>query len=301
MSKNIISIALLILFVTSSITIGQKRHKRDWDDFDDIAWVDINPHATPMIELTYGLSEFKQKEFNGDFSKTGSFELKLGYSDTYEHWSESLIERNDNFIFGAYHSSDFISDDPLTNEFDFNVWQFGLGKREGYGFDLEPVQIIPYTQSSLVWNILKTDQIPGAPGTQDSVVYDSYLNDVGILDRYNNQIRFGNDYEAGVRVNVASFIDISGGFQFGTIYPRYMVWKQLGSFAVQTAGLALLDEFIEEIMDSSPAAGPLMNVLLKGAFNYAFYRLQQDKMSWPFISEAPLGYENFKFGVTFTF
>jgi hypothetical protein len=301
MPKKIISITVLILLVSSSIVWGQRRHGRDWDDFDDIAWVDINPDATPMIEFSYGFSKFRQKKFNGDFSKIGSFELKLGYTETQELWSEPLIDRNDNFIFGAYHSSDFVSDNPLSSEFDFNVWQFGIGKREGYGFDFEPVQIIPYTQSSVVWNILKTNQTPGAPVTQDSLVMNSYLNDVGILDRYNNGVRFGNDYEAGLKVNIASFIDITGGFQFGTIYPRYMVWKQIGSFAMQTAGLALLDEFVDEIMDSSPEAGPIMNVLLKGAFNFAFYKLQQEKMSWPFNSETPLGYENFKFGVTFTF
>jgi hypothetical protein len=40
---------------------------------------------------------------------------------------------------------------------------------------------------------------------------------------------------------------------------------------------------------------------LKGAYQYAFYTLTKDKMNWPFNTESPLTYENFKFGVTLTF
>ncbi len=304
MSKNLTLIVLLITLIFSSVSFGQRKHKRDWDkwkDFDDIAWIDIDPGSMPMIEFNYGFSQIDQKKFAGEFSKTGLLELKLGYSNTFSDYPEYLIEREDNFIFGGIHDSKYASEDFSSGEFNAEMWQLGLGKREGYGFDMGEIQIIPYTQNSIVWNRLKMSDIPPAPVSDDTLITNAYQNDLKIIDRFNESFRFGMDYETGLKVNVASFVDISGGYQFGEVFPRYLIWKHMGSFAVETAGLALLDTFIREIMDSSPAAGPLMNVLLKGAYYYAFHQLKKENMNWPFKTESPLTYETFKFGVTFTF
>ena len=64
-----------------------------------------------------------------------------------------------------------------------------------------------------------------------------------------------------------------------------MVWKHLGSYAIEIAGLAILDEFVEEITDSSPAAGPLMNALLKGAYSFAFYQLKKENKNLKKLSQ----------------
>ena len=58
---------------------------------------------------------------------------------------------------------------------------------------------------------------------------------------------------------------------------------------------------INKIFKSSPAAGPVVNFLLKNALAYGIYELRKDKMNWPFKSEAPITYDQFKFGVTFVF
>ncbi|HSP87628.1 MAG TPA: hypothetical protein VLN45_05810, partial [Ignavibacteriaceae bacterium] len=62
-----------------------------------------------------------------------------------------------------------------------------------------------------------------------------------------------------------------------------------------------LDSFVDEIMDSSPYAAPIVGFVLKCALSYGVYELRQDKMNWPFKSAAPLAYDQFKFGMTFTF
>jgi hypothetical protein len=63
----------------------------------------------------------------------------------------------------------------------------------------------------------------------------------------------------------------------------------------------LLDTFINEVFKSSPAAGPIVNFVLKNALAYGIYELRQEKMNWPFSSEAPLAFDQFKVGVTFIF
>ncbi len=60
-------------------------------------------------------------------------------------------------------------------------------------------------------------------------------------------------------------------------------------------------DLFTEVFESSPAAGPIVNFLLKNALAYGFYELRQEKMNWPFNSEAPIAYDQFKFGVTVVF
>ena len=59
--------------------------------------------------------------------------------------------------------------------------------------------------------------------------------------------------------------------------------------------------FINKIFKSSPAAGPVVNFLLKNALAYGIYELRQDEMNWPFPSAPPIALDNVKFGVTLTF
>ena len=63
----------------------------------------------------------------------------------------------------------------------------------------------------------------------------------------------------------------------------------------------MLDAFINEILNSSPAAGPVVFFILKSALGYGLYELRQDKMNWPFTSAPPIAFDNIKFGVTFVF
>jgi hypothetical protein len=63
----------------------------------------------------------------------------------------------------------------------------------------------------------------------------------------------------------------------------------------------LLDKFIDEIFESSPSAAPVVNFMLKSALTYGMYELRKDKMNWPFNSDSPLTYDQFKFGLTFIF
>ena len=63
----------------------------------------------------------------------------------------------------------------------------------------------------------------------------------------------------------------------------------------------LLDQFIDEIGESSPYAVPVVNFFLKNGLSYAVYELRKDKMNWPFDSAPPLCIDSFKFGLTFVF
>ena len=125
--------------------------------------------------------------------------------------------------------------------------------------------------------------------------------DKKILDRYDGAFRFGTASEGGVRIEIANTVSLDAGFEASVIFPRHLFWKQLISFAIESGGQGAVDFFVDEVMDNSPAAGPIVNFVLKNALSYGFYLLKKDSMNWPFETEKPLTYETFKMGVSFTF
>ncbi len=290
---------LIILIIFSGVLSAQSyRFGNDWDDWDDDVF-DWYGDSRPMIEVNYGLGKLSHKGFaDGRFADIGSIELKLGYSEIDTHYEDYLIELDSRYIFGS-RISDVLRSDYTPEDFQYTseLYRFGFGKREGYGYKFGPVSLIPYTQGALTWskfNSLKRNQALPAGFTE--------LNSVQpVADRYGNAFRFGSLAEAGVMLQAANMIGFNVSYEGSVMYPRLLVWKWMGSVILEHAGYAAIGEFVEEIMDRVPAAGPVMNVLLRGGFQYAFFQLRKDKMNWPFDTESPLTYEQVKFSVTLTF
>ena len=122
-----------------------------------------------------------------------------------------------------------------------------------------------------------------------------------IRDRYNESFRFGTSNEAGIRIKPIENLILDAAYERSVVFERHLFWKWAGSAIIETAAQGLIDGFINEVFESSPAAGPIVNFLLKNGLAYGLYELRQEKMNWPFNSEAPLSYDQFKFGVTVVF
>ena len=290
-------ILLLICFVSTNVEAQKKESKRkskrrteersrNWDW--DWSW---DNYSRPMIEVNYGMGEAKHKILGSDFAKVGLAEIKLGYSSIDEYYFDTILDLSERFFFASNVSTDLRSnnDDPLTLESD--LWRFGFGWRSGYGYAIGGAAILPYIQSDITWSKLDMKEYPD-PSLQD---------DIALLDKYNESFRFGVSNESGIKLEFASFISVNAAYETNVIFPRHLFWKHAGSFALEAIGMSTIDFFVDEIIDSSPAAGPILNFLLKSGYSYAFYQLKKDKMNWPFDSTAPLTYETFKIGATFIF
>ena len=127
------------------------------------------------------------------------------------------------------------------------------------------------------------------------------LDDAQIADRYNEAFRFGTGAEAGVRFKIIPLISLDVSYERSAIFERHLFWKWAGSGIIEMASQGMLDHFINKIGKSSPAALPIVSVILKSALSYGIYELRQERMNWPFKSAAPLSYDQFKVGVTFNF
>jgi hypothetical protein len=124
---------------------------------------------------------------------------------------------------------------------------------------------------------------------------------MSILERYEGTYRFGMNTEGGIRLSFSKLLALTASYEVAVVYPRHVFWPWLGSYAILNIATGLVSGFSDDIMRSSPAAGPIVYFLLKNGIAFAYYQGVKDKMNWPFTSETPMMLNTFKLGLSFTF
>jgi hypothetical protein len=260
----------------------------DWEDFD-FEFDLFDTHKAPSISVTYGFSSINLENFSGSFADPNIPELKLGYTtEKSNREADGILNYKYNYLFLSNIRTD-ISGTPGANEIESNLWRFGVGWAKGYGYDLGSAAIIPYNSYSFAWSRLDVKEFPDNQEDRDK------------LALYNEAFRFGTGSEAGLRIQVIPQVTLEVAYERSVIFERHLFWKWAGSSLIEGAGHWALDSFVDRILESSPYAAPVVSFVLKSALSYGVYELRQEKMNWPFKSTAPIGYDQFKFGVTFNF
>jgi hypothetical protein len=280
-------------------------HAKEWDWEWDEDWMDWEFHGRPTIELNYGIPQIGIRSLTkSEYGNVGLAELKIGYS-TLREYEDYISKYRFRYLFLNNFSKDFASkEDKYYSELFGNIWQFGIGWQEGYGYQIGKSAIIPYTSNSAVWTRLKANyynHLADGPVAHNGKVGLAGEEAIKTMDLFNDAFRFGTSTEGGIKIQPVSLITLNAGFERTIVFPRHLFWKHLGSMCVEWIGLGMADFFTREIMDESPAAGPIMNFILKNAVSFGMYQLRREKMNWPFKSAEPLTIDTFKFGVTFTF
>lgn len=284
MNKNIFQfliLTFLILVSISNCTKGQK----GWNNE-----LTFGSHyqSAPIVSFNYGSSEVHLEDFKEPFEDVNLVELKLG------NMRFNSLKNSRNVL--SYKSNNF-SVMNITSEFskneldklDFNLWRFSLNRDKGYGYQIGSQQLIFYNSLGISWSHLEVD---------DSILI---KEDKEQIELYNNDIRFGTRAEGGIKFIILPQIVLDLNYERAIVFPRHLFWKASSSFLIESLSLFLLDEFIDEIKDSSPMATPIVNFVLKNGLSYAIYELRKEKMNWPFDSSSPLMNNSVKFGITFVF
>jgi hypothetical protein len=274
-----------------------------WLDWKDYNWFNWKFHGKPFIEINYGFGEANHKKLKSDFADIGSLELKLGYASRSTYYTEEIIKFNEKYLFASRFRADLKSSSIVVGEMRSDLWRFGLARREGYAYKFNNFSIMPYHGSGFVWSRLDMIDYPAKFYllTNPPMAFDDAVNDTDILNRFHQVYRFGTVNEGGIRFDISSAVSLNVSYEGAVIFPRYLVWKHLGSLIIEEGTRHLLDNFIDEVSDSSPYATPVVDFLLNNGLSYAFFTLKKDRMNWPFETEAPLTYETIKFGITVTF
>ena len=216
--------------------------------------------------------------------------MKLGKTYQHDYNEDSrILKYRMSFLFLDKVTSELAPDED--NAIMSESWRWGIGRSTGYGYKMGSAAIIPYNSNSFTWTRLDADE---SLANLDAAV-------IPVIERYNNLYCFGNTTEAGIKIQIIPAVSVEPSFERTIVYERHLFWKWGGSMLIESVGQSLIDEFVEEIIDSSPYAGPAVNFLLKNAFSYGMYELRKEQMNWPFPSAPGLLYDQFKIGMTFVF
>jgi hypothetical protein len=270
-----------------SASESEECHNNDFDWEEEFS--EFGLKGSPTVSLSYGQSEIGLENFSSSFVDPKFLELKLGYTYLRDSkYSEDILKYSYNHM---YLSNFFTKtdDNAVDDAINTNMWRFGFGWATGYGYDLKNISITPYYSYSLGWSRVEFKDVP-----VDSA--DKYTT-----DRFNEAYRFGSGSEAGVSFKFLPLLSLDVGYERSIIFERHLFMKWAGSAIIEMAAMGMLDYFIKKIGKSSPAALPIMNVILKGALAYGLYELRQEKMNWPFPSAPPMSYDQWKVGLTFNF
>jgi len=290
------AIVFLIGFGFSKAQDDSTKTDKDWDwhwnEWNDWQMDFELKHSQPAISLQYGLANLNRDDVQSQFVDPNLLELKLGYIKDRNVWgTDYIIKHSYKFLYLSNESNKLSGKNPVGTEIESNMWRFGFGRLSGYGYKLgESAAIIPYYSYTMNWSNINFKY--------PDILTDS---DHDKLNLYDKSFRFGTSSEGGVRVKVIDNLMFDVGYERSIVFQRHLFWKWAGSALIETAAQGLLDGFISKVFESSPAAGPVVNFILKNALAYGIYELRQDKMNWPFNSEAQISYDQFKFGLTFVF
>ncbi len=312
MLRRLLFAVLIIFTAVQTISIAQEadsievkireRHKkRVYPGNNDWKVVSFS-EGKPSIDISYGINNYAIKSFDTKFNKTGIAEIRLGHTDTDLVDSNSyLINYHNGFIGFALIQNELQQDDAEIIKINSKDWRIELGYLSGYGYKFGKSAIIPYTSNSFLWQDLSLEY----PNLIFSPILNQNLFPAEVernqIERINDGIRFGTKTQGGIRLQIVPLFAIDAGYEKTAIFPRHLFWKQAGSMLIEGAAQGLLDAFINEIKDNTPAATPIINFLLKNGLAYGIYELRKSDMNWPFNTEEALTMDSFKIGLTFVF
>lgn len=274
----------------------------DWNDWE--GWnIDLGlKDKKPAISLQYGLAKMNRSDFYSEFVDPGLIEIKLGYIDDRPAWeTDYIIKHNYRFLYLSNESNKLSGKNTNGLDIESDMWRFGLGRSSGYGYLFgESAAIILYNTYTLNWSRIDFT-VPLLITDHTTHQYLPYYKDYNLLNLYEGSFRFGTSSVGGIRIKIIDNVMLDAGYERSIVFQRHLFWKWAGSAVIEVAAQSLLDGFVNKIFESSPAAGPIVNFVLKNALSYGIYELRQDDMNWPFNTEAPIAYNQFEFGLTFVF
>ena len=278
----------LIYFLYFLIVTPVFNPPEDWDSYINEKW---GGTYNPFIHVDIGYGFPGQESFTSTFSSVGTAGLNMGYT-TYDKAQSYVYKLDEKYLFGKYTSSDIGEDLVTTQEGTISTtsWSFGLGRKIGYGWKVGPFSLIPFNQNQLV--------LSGLRFTYPESILQS---EADFLTRLEGDTRFGVSTEGGAEFYVARAIAVTASFEGTVVFPRFVFFHWIGSYAVQSISNTLISYFSESIVKSSPLLGPIMFLILKNALSFAWYYAIKREQYWPIPSETPFTMETFKLSASLTF
>ncbi|MEI6088887.1 MAG: hypothetical protein WCR42_00390 [bacterium] len=248
-------------------------------------------HHAPTMEFLYGKTQSTLATIP-HFADNFNLEARLGTTTTKViSNSDYVVKYSFNYI-SLNHVNEALgtATGNQTDVIGTKSWRVTLSGNDGYGWKVgKESAIILYHGDGMAWNSIKfTDTLQ------------TFAENVP-LRTLSDGVRFGQQYEGGIKIKVFKYLTIGAGYETNQIYPRFLFWKWAGSGLIEGAGHGMADWFIGKVKKSSPAIVPVVDFLLHNAINFGMYELRKNDMNWPFDTADPFVQNNFKVSMGFTF
>lgn len=245
----------------------------------------------PTIELEYGFNQsyYNASVLSKEFNPNNRFMGKIGYANYGETVQGSgLLKYDFGSLFYAQSLGevDKLSDDGKLNT---NIMSFGAMSSNGYGYTLgENFFIILTHGTGLSWNSLDFSD-------PDGVIDPSQIDLIKVMDK---GIRFGELYEAGVKIRLIENIGLSANYSENLIMPRFQFWYWSLGKVIEGTTQGLAEIFISRVKTTSPELVPIIYFVIKNGISYGFNRLREKNMNWPSNTAPPLFEKNVNIGIS---
>lgn len=244
----------------------------------------------PFISVEYGMTEKNDKNLYGSFNRTGVAGIKIGHQDlNFENEDSGILELEKSYMYFSLHSKDFDNENDKM-KMQAKVTQFGFGWDDAYGYGSKRTGIFFNNGYGIGWSKLQAENA--------SI---SNSNDIATLDRFHGAFRFSVRSEGGISIQPIPFLSINANVERTTIFPRMLFWKTGGSILSEMICHWTVQSFVDKILDSTPAAGPIIHFILQNGVAYGFSELRKEEGNFPFGGENPLMLDTYKIGFTMAF
>jgi hypothetical protein len=306
MKKIILAVVVLSFFIplvagaqdndsTSDRPVKRRHHK--WYRFFEFT-------RHPEIALNGGWTSLNLKDLSLPFASPGFAEVEVGHSRTDDAgFGHGIVSHEFSYISLASISTD-LRGKSTGMEINTSLWRAGLGWTKGYGYQLGgDASLLLLHEGGINWSQLdvrdKRIGLNPGPDQASRVIIDAA--DDSLLMPFDGTIRFGTKTGAAIVVKPAEMLGVKIGYERQIVFPAVMFWKWAGSAIIEVAAQEAFDRFVKQILESSPAAAPVVGFVLKNGFSYALYELRKDRMNYPFDTAPPLRADSFTLGLSFTF
>jgi hypothetical protein len=277
----------LLFCVPLRAVLAQDDKSDDWDSWKDFKFT---YRRSPTLSIYYGWTTPSFDGFTQDFAKSGFLQFKIGGSTVR---TKDMIANLVNYKYEYFEVANFaprLTTLPSSNEVVTETWRFGGAAETGMGYgNPSSFSVILYNSGGINWSQISVPKQVLTPA------------DSNILELYNGTFRFGTLSEGGVKLRLSNLFIIDGGYERAMIFPRTLFMKWVGSALLERVFQWGVDEFVDKVVDNSPAAAPVVSFVLKNGVSYAMYELRKKSMNWPFPSDPAMLNDTWKIGVSMTF
>ena len=290
MFHKMVILFLVIGFLGLDLFGQSPQTKADFEEEFGFPWAQ---GARPFIEGSYGLGFPRHQKFEGNFSRLGTGEVRLGYSSIKPYRDKKVtLDLDELYVFGGYFSQDLdiLESEVPTDRTMLKMTRFGVGNRLGFGYKIWFLGVLPFNEVAFNFTRIDSERLENISDI-----------DKDILDRYEGFYRFGISTVGGINFQLFKSLSAVVSYDASVIYPRVVFFPWLGSVLVNTFIVGGVSRFAQDIVDRSPLLGPIMYAVLRNAAAYGVYLGMRQNQYWPFKSETPLTHESLKIGFSITF